>query len=78
MFQVLHDLLSKCQKEATRRGFSSIAIPAVGTGQLGFPPQEAARITYQALLQFYQKHSKSSVRHVKLVVHGQPQVVAVR
>jgi Ca-activated chloride channel family protein len=49
------DTLKRCYESilaiAIQEGFRSLAIPALGTGALGFPPEQAAKVAFKTLSQ---------------------------
>ncbi|XP_031575047.1 protein mono-ADP-ribosyltransferase PARP14-like [Actinia tenebrosa] len=74
--KVLCVLLEKCLKEAENRRASSISIPAIGTGVLGFPRDVVAKISFDEVIKFSHKCQPSHVKEVRFVVyHGDPQTV---
>ena len=61
--------MSSCLQEADKRQAKSIAFPAIGTGQLGFPRDTVAKEMFSAIGKFENKNPSSSVKEVKLVVY---------
>ena len=61
--------MSSCLQEADKRMASSIAFPAIGTGQLGFPRDIVAKEMFSAIRKFQKDHSTSSVTDIKFVVY---------
>ncbi|XP_061184931.1 uncharacterized protein LOC133192944 [Saccostrea echinata] len=59
---VLEEFVYKCLKTANSRGHKSIAFPALGTGQLKFPPDVAAACTVAGIKKFSAKYSISEIR----------------
>ena len=55
--------------EAQKRGLSSIAIPAIGTGNLQFPHNRVAAASFDEVLSFSKKNPRSCVKEVHLVVY---------
>lgn len=53
---------------ATTNGKQSIAFPAIGTGILGFPQKEAARIFFKKTKSFARKTPNSSLKEVAFVL----------
>ncbi len=55
------DLLAQCYRNclelAAAHGLHSIAFPAIGTGALGFPIDQAARIAFETVSQFLLNHT---------------------
>ena len=61
--------MSSCLEEADKQQVTSIAFPAVGTGQLGFPRDTVAKEMFSAISKFEKRAPKSSVKDVKFVVY---------
>ena len=55
---------------AAAKGANSIAIPAMGTGNLGWPAAVVARCMYDAIMQFDQSQGTGgSLKDVRFVVY---------
>ena len=67
--QVLRDILKKSLHEAHKRSLTSIAIPAIGTGNLKFPHDRVATASFEEVLTFSKKNLISTVKEVHLVVY---------
>lgn len=67
--QVLRDILKKSLLEAHKRSLTSIAIPAIGTGNLKFPHDRVATASFEEVLKFSKKNLSSTVKEVHLVVY---------
>ena len=50
--------------------FTSIAIPAIGTGYLGFPHQVVASTLYHTAKEFLEKNPSGPLQKVVLAVHA--------
>ena len=50
-------------------GLTSIAIPAIGTGKLGFPEQLVATIMLDEVRKFSSHNPQTSLKDVRLVVY---------
>jgi O-acetyl-ADP-ribose deacetylase (regulator of RNase III) len=61
--------IAKCLKELDDRGFSSIAIPGLTSGFLGFPKDLAARNTTRAVGRYIDNNPNTTLREVHLVIH---------
>ena len=55
--------------ECNRLKASSVAFPAIGTGNLGFPPDVTARIMVRVAHQFLQRNSKTSVQNIAFYIY---------
>ena len=71
LFQVLRDILQKSLMEAQKRNLLSIVIPAIGTGNLQFPRDRVAAISFDEVLTFSKNNRRSCVKEVRLVVYDQ-------
>ena len=54
-------------KHADKEGLRSVALPAIGTGQHGFTPADAARGIAEGILQFT-KGDNRHVKHIKVIL----------
>ena len=71
LFQVLRDILHKSLMEAQKLNLLSISIPAIGTGNLQFPRDRVATISFDEVLTFSKNNPSSCVKEVHLVVYDQ-------
>ncbi len=55
--------------EAHKAGFSSIAFPAMGTGNLKYPPDTVAKAMFQAFLSFGTNNSGTSIKDVRFILY---------
>ena len=70
--------MKTCLKEASKDNHQSIALPAIGTGNLGVPRDLAARFLYEEVTEYSRKHPNQNVRDIRFVVYPQDtQTVAV-
>ena len=65
----MRDIIKKSLCEAQKRSLSSIAIPAIGTGNLKFPHDRVALASLDEVIAFSKKNPTSSVKEVHLVVY---------
>ena len=56
---------------------ASIAFPVLGTGVLGSPVDEVARIMLQVIADFSEGNPNSSIRNVYIVVYQNPDHIVV-
>ena len=68
--QALRDIIKKCLKEAQKRKLASIAIPAIGTGNLGYPRDRVAAASFDEVLTFSKNNPSTTLKEVHLVVYG--------
>ncbi|XP_053407776.1 protein mono-ADP-ribosyltransferase PARP14-like isoform X2 [Mercenaria mercenaria] len=67
--QALQKLVKDCMKEAEKQNKTSIAFPAIGTGNLGFPRDIVASEMLTAVSKFAKRNPVSSVRDVRFIVY---------
>ncbi|XP_077985097.1 protein mono-ADP-ribosyltransferase PARP14-like [Glandiceps talaboti] len=65
----LRGVVTKCLEMAHLYSHSSIAIPAIGTGGLGFPKDITARIMYETVSQFSADNPTTSLTEIRIVVY---------
>jgi putative ATPase len=63
---------------ATELKLKSLAIPAVSTGIFDFPVNRAARVTLQAIQDYFSTNTHSSLKLVRMVVFDDKAVTAFR
>ena len=68
LLQDLQVLVKKCLKECTKLGMTSIAFPAIGTGNLGYPNDVVARIMVETISSFL-SHKSNTLNAVYLVTY---------
>ena len=68
---MLRNIIKNCLKKCNLSGKKSIAFPAIGTGVLGFPHDNAAKIFFEEVKQFEQRISNCSIKEVSFVVYTQ-------
>jgi len=56
-----------CLNKAASNGVS-IAFPALGTGNLNYPPALSAQYMIEAVMEYSQENPKSSITQVKVIV----------
>lgn len=62
-------MVLSCLRLADREGHTSIALPALGTGNLGYPAQDVARCMINAIIEYIGDNSSSTIRNVKIVIY---------
>ena len=67
--QVLGKFVSNSLMEAHKKNLGSIAIPALGTGGHGAPPEVIAEVMFDELCEFCRLHPRTSVKDVRFVVY---------
>ncbi|CAC5424291.1 Protein mono-ADP-ribosyltransferase PARP15 [Mytilus coruscus] len=66
---VLEKFIDGCLQEADSNGCRSIALPAMGTGKLGYPRDQVAKHMYSSVEQFASKNPSSNVTEVLFVLY---------
>lgn len=61
--------MKNCLQAADDNGFVSIAFPALGTGNLGYPKQQVAKVMFSCIDRFGSSYPQSSVCDVRFVVY---------
>ncbi|XP_006137712.2 protein mono-ADP-ribosyltransferase PARP14 [Pelodiscus sinensis] len=69
-------LVSKVLRECELNSYTSVAFPAIGTGQAGIDPEEVANNMMDAIVEFASDQSVQSVKHIKIIIF-QPQLMSV-
>lgn len=59
---------------AANHGISSLAIPAISTGIFRFPKERAARLIFDAIVDFFNVNPDSSICTVELILFDEPGV----
>ncbi|XP_071793732.1 protein mono-ADP-ribosyltransferase PARP15-like isoform X2 [Asterias amurensis] len=67
--QLLKQLVVNLMIYACSDGMTSMAIPALGTGRLNYPPAVTARCMYEAAFEFSSQHPNGSLKDVHFVVY---------
>lgn len=62
-------VVTKCLDLASQRGYATVALPALGTGNLGYPHNIVAQTMLGAVDRFLQTNPSTSLREVRIVVY---------
>lgn len=65
--RLLFDAVFSSMKAASDVGLKSISIPAISTGIFGFPKQDAPKIFFKALKEFFRQNPGTSLELVRFV-----------
>ena len=65
---MLEETVQKCLKECEHKGARSIAFPALGAGNLGYPPKVVAEAMITTVQSHYKANSTSCIKEVKFVI----------
>lgn len=67
--QDLEKIVKKCLDQAVAQGHSSIAFPALGTGNLKYPEQEVAKGMIEAVIDYAKTNPGNCITDVKIVIY---------
>ncbi|XP_007428032.2 poly [ADP-ribose] polymerase 14-like isoform X1 [Python bivittatus] len=67
--KILEDIIEECLKVTEQLSLKSITIPAIGTGNLGYPKQLVAKLMFDELLKFSRTENPKSLKEVHFVLH---------
>ncbi|NWR90277.1 PAR14 polymerase, partial [Furnarius figulus] len=67
--KVLGDIITKCLEIAEELSLRSITFPAIGTGNLGFPPSVVAKLLFDKVFEFSSKNGVNSLEEVHFLLH---------
>ena len=71
---MLKSYVSICLDMGHKAGMTSIAFPALGTGQLGYPRDQVASAMFEEVRNFSQSNRTTSLKEVRFSVFDQPTV----
>ena len=79
VLQVLRTFVNNCLRMAQQKGLTSIAFPAIGTGNLGIPRPSVAKWMFDEVISFSNSNPASCVTAVNFVLYSKDtQTVKVR
>lgn len=61
--------MADCLAQAEQQRQRSLTLPAIGTGNLGFPRDVVAKLMLDAVLKFSQKRGTNNVQEVVFILH---------
>jgi len=67
--QILRRLLSNCFQEAHNHSVTSLSIPPIGVGGLGFDAHFVASVMQDELFEFSRHNPQTCLREVRFVVY---------
>ena len=73
--QSLRQFLTNCFQAAHDKELTSIAIPAIGTGQLSFPRHIVATVMLDELCKFSSRNPQTPLRDVRFVVYQKDELI---
>ena len=68
-FQLLSDALDKILSQCHQAGMASLAIPAVGTGKLGWPADVVAASFFDAVIRFSSQEVRTRLERINFVFY---------
>ena len=60
--------MQKCLKVCEQKGARSIAFPALGAGNLGYPSRVVAKVMITTVQSYYKTNTPSCIKEVKFVI----------
>ncbi|XP_042330729.1 protein mono-ADP-ribosyltransferase PARP14-like isoform X2 [Sceloporus undulatus] len=67
--KIVGDVVEECLTITEKLSLNSITIPAIGTGNLGFPKTHVAKLMFDQVFKFSQKRNPRSLQEVHFVLH---------
>ncbi|XP_068102386.1 protein mono-ADP-ribosyltransferase PARP14-like [Hyperolius riggenbachi] len=67
--KILRGIISKCLKQTDQNGWRSISLPAIGTGNLGFPKVLSAFVMFDEIFEFSRGNKVQNLQEIHLVLH---------
>ncbi|KAK3598393.1 hypothetical protein CHS0354_019796 [Potamilus streckersoni] len=67
--RILNEMMKKCLDQCEKKGFKSIAFPALGTGNLKYPRDFVAKEMFHLISTYSRDNPSSSVTDVRFVVY---------
>lgn len=68
-FQIMKNIVRDCLKTAESLSLQSIGFPAIGTGNLGFPKPEFAKLIISEVLRFSSRSHLKTLQEVQFLLH---------
>lgn len=70
LLQVLKSAVHECLDSAQKVRAKSLAFPALGTGKLGYPSDEAAKIMFTTISKWFHENQDTCIREVQIIVYS--------
>ena len=67
--QVLRRFVRNCLQETGNNNLTSIAIPPIGVGKLGFDPRFVASVMREEVFEFSRRNPQTSLKEVRFVLY---------
>ncbi|XP_048839122.1 protein mono-ADP-ribosyltransferase PARP14-like [Brienomyrus brachyistius] len=75
--QILINIIQRCLTAAEKHKMESISIPALGTGNLGFPKDLVAKLLLSEVQAYSRKHAPKHLSEVDIILHpGDSETIA--
>ena len=65
----MKNIIMKTLAYASNGGFSSLALPAMGTGNLQYPRHLVAKTMFDSVLQYSQENPNTSLKDIRFVLY---------
>ncbi|KAK2091748.1 Protein mono-ADP-ribosyltransferase parp14 [Saguinus oedipus] len=72
-FQIMQDIIRECLEITESLSLKSIAFPAIGTGNLGFPKTVFAELIISEVFKFSSKNQLKTLQEVRFLLHPSDQ-----
>lgn len=69
IFQIMEDVIKECLTITENLSLKSIAFPAIGTGNLGFPKTVFAELIISEVFKFSSKYQPTALQEVCFLLH---------
>ena len=69
----MSNVITDCLSKANQSGLTSVALPAMGTGNLQFPRDVVAETMFNSVIEFSKKNPDASVKDVRFVLYPEDQ-----
>ncbi|CAH1257849.1 PARP14 [Branchiostoma lanceolatum] len=74
--KVLRKIVQQCLQQAEKDNYKTIAIPAMGTGVLGFPHDVVAEAMFDEAVKYCRRNPSGSLREIRFIVwEGDPKSI---
>ncbi|XP_036059922.1 protein mono-ADP-ribosyltransferase PARP14 [Onychomys torridus] len=68
--KIMKNIIRDCLKKAEALSLQSIGFPAIGTGNLGFPKPEFAKLIISEVLRFSNRNHLKTLQEVQILLHS--------
>ena len=69
----MSQIVTAALNHATQSRFTSVVLPAMGTGNLHFPRDVVAEMMFNSVIEFSKKNPGTSVKDVRFVLYNKDQ-----